>query len=60
MRAENTEKIIGRVELRIINPIRVEWKCPGCGNRNIEVYFSASGRTRVQCDYCGRIFIGEK
>ena len=59
MKAENTEKIIGKVELRLINPLRIEWKCSGCGKRNVEIYFSAPGRITVQCDYCGRVFIGE-
>jgi len=48
------------VRMRIIKPLQVEWKCPECAALNTEFYYTAPGKTRVQCDRCGKIFIGSR
>ena len=48
------------VTMKIIQPIKFEWKCPKCHKVNFETcYFYLPGETRVQCAYCASIFISE-
>ena len=57
----NTKKPTTKVELRIIDPIPVKWKCPDCGETNYTTFPSITDlkETNVQCSYCGKVFIGE-
>ena len=52
--------ILEVVRMRIIEPIKMEWKCPHCGKPNEESFHSSVRKARVKCDYCGRIFITER
>lgn len=53
-------KKIAEVRLKIIQPIICEWTCPKCKKKNTERYYNAPGRTRVQCDYCGILFVATR
>ncbi len=53
-------KKIKEVRMKIIQPIKCEWTCPNCHKVNYETYYNAPGRTRVQCDYCGALFIATR
>jgi len=61
---ENTEvsekAILEVVKMRIIEPIRMEWKCAHCGEANEESFDSSVRKAQVQCDYCGQFFMAER
>jgi len=52
--------ILEVVKMRIIEPIRMEWKCPHCGEANEESLDSSVRKAEVQCDYCGQFFMAER
>jgi len=57
-KAKKKMKKIKKVTIKITQPIKFEWKCPSCNKINLETfYFYFPGETKVQCDYCGKIFI---
>lgn len=53
-------KIEGNVTMKIVAPLIIEWKCPVCQKDNREEFYSAPGRARVQCPFCGKIYIAER
>jgi len=49
------------VVMKIIQPIKCEWKCPNCNKTNLETYcHMPPEKSGVQCDYCGKIFISKE
>ena len=48
------------VEIKITRPLKIEWVCPRCGKQNEEFFYSPVRQARVQCDYCGQLFIAER
>ena len=52
--------ILEVVKMRIIEPIRMEWKCPHYGKPNEESFHSSVRKAEVQCDYCGQFYIVER
>lgn len=49
-----------KVRMKIVQKLKIEWKCLECKKINFEYFYNAPGRTRLQCDYCGKEFIGER
>lgn len=48
------------VKMKMIQQLKIEWKCPKCKKINYKYFYNAPGSTRLQCDYCGELFIGDR
>lgn len=48
------------VKMTITQLLEVSWLCPNCDAMNKKYFFTAPGRTRLQCDYCGEEYIGTR
>ena len=42
-----------RVEIKIVQPLKIEWDCPKCHHKNTKHLYIFTGCARVQCDFCG-------
>jgi len=60
MESERRSNDLEVVKMRIIQPIKMEWKCPHCGKANEETFYSTIRKARVQCDYCGQLYLAER
>lgn len=49
-----------KVKIKIVQPIKIYWRCPDCNRDNFDERYSAPGITRVQCAFCGHLFIAER
>lgn len=60
MESEKRPRELEVVEIKITQPIKMEWICPRCGKTNEEIFYAPVRKTRVQCDYCGQLFMAER
>jgi len=61
MRDYQEEGMMKRVTLKLTQPIKLEWSCPECKATNIEKYYSMLIEPiKVQCKFCGQLFIAER
>ena len=47
-----------KVLVKIIQPILVEWKCPGCNKNNQTKVFTTIERTPLKCFHCKKEYSG--
>ncbi len=45
------------VPVRVIEPIKAEWKCPECHETHVDFRFSLPARFPVQCPKTGKTFL---
>lgn len=60
MTDKNNPQKLEVVEIKISQPLKMEWVCPNCGKVNEETFYFPVRKARVQCDYCGKIFLAER
>ena len=46
------------VEINIIKPLEVQWKCPVCKKYRYNGFVALLAKTRVKCNTCGKEFEG--
>ena len=55
-----TRDLRKKVRFKIIQNIMIRYHCPWCHKENTkEIYGSLDDEISLQCDYCGKYFIGE-